>query len=74
MHIACREGHLSVIKELLTESQIDAEAVNIRGRTPLHQLAQYPRDNASAICDMFIQYMPKYPLDKPDLEGNTGLN
>lgn len=72
LHVACREGHLSAIKELLNESQIDAEAINNRGHTPLHLLAKYPRDNASAICDLFIECMPSYPLDKSDMDGNTG--
>lgn len=73
LHVACREGHLNAVKELLSESQINAEAVDIRGRTPLHVLAKYSRDNASAICELFIEFMPAYPLDKPDAEGNTGL-
>lgn len=73
MHIACREGHLNAVKVLLSESAINAEAVNLRGRTPLHLLAKYPRENASAICEQFVESMPDYPLDKPDAEGNTGI-
>lgn len=72
LHIAAREGHLSVARALLTESRLDAEAINIKGRNPLHVLAWYSRDNAAAICDLFLECMPEYPLDKPDLEGNTG--
>lgn len=73
MHIACREGHLNAVKELLSESAINAEAVNLSGRTPLHLLAKYPRETASAICEQFVESMPDYPLDKPDAEGNTGM-
>ncbi|KDR22440.1 Ankyrin repeat and FYVE domain-containing protein 1, partial [Zootermopsis nevadensis] len=73
LHIATREGHLSVARALLTESRLDAEAMNIKGRNPLHVLAWYSRDNAAAICDLFLECMPEYPLDKPDLEGNTAL-
>lgn len=71
--MACREGHLNAIKELLSESTINAEAVNVQGRTPLHLLAKYCRDNASAICELFIEFMPNYPLDKSDTDGNTGI-
>jgi rabankyrin-5 len=31
LHIAAREGHIAVARELLTESQIDAEAINLKG-------------------------------------------
>lgn len=30
LHIAVREGHLNVVRTLLTESTIDAEAVNLK--------------------------------------------
>lgn len=73
LHIAAREGHYNVSKALLTESQLNAEALNLKGRNPLHVLARYARDNAATICDLFLETMPKYPLDKPDLEGNTAL-
>jgi len=73
LHIATREGHLSVARALLTESHLDAEAINIKGRNPLHVLARYSPDNAAAICELFLECMPEYPLDKPDLEGNTAL-
>lgn len=72
MHVACREGHLNVIKELLIGSQINAEAINSKSRNPLHVLAKFGRENAAAICELFIEIMPQYPLDKIDLDGNTG--
>jgi hypothetical protein len=54
---------------------MDAEAKNLRGQTPLHLLANYGRDQVSAsICELFRECMPTYPLDQPDLEGNTGNN
>ncbi|PSN52924.1 hypothetical protein C0J52_03016 [Blattella germanica] len=54
LHIATREGHLTVARALLTESRLDAEAINIKGRNPLHVLAKYSRDNAAAICELFL--------------------
>lgn len=72
LHIAVREGQLSVARTLLTESRLDAETLNLKGRNPLHTLARYAKDNAASICELFIECMPEYPLDKPDLEGNTG--
>lgn len=38
----------------------------------MHILGQYGKDNAAAICELFLECMPEYPLDKPDAEGNTG--
>ncbi|XP_018794281.1 PREDICTED: rabankyrin-5 [Bactrocera latifrons] len=74
LHIAVRRGYLSIVRELLTESQIDAEAVNQKGRTPLHELCRTGEDtSAAAICDLFIECMPKYPINKPDADGNTPL-
>jgi hypothetical protein len=52
---------------------MDAEAKNLRGQNPLHLLASYGRDSvAASICELFRECMPAYPLDQPDLEGNTG--
>ncbi|XP_054279848.1 rabankyrin-5-like [Macrosteles quadrilineatus] len=73
LHVAVREGHLAVVRALLTESRLDAEAVNLKGRNPLHTLARFAKDNAATICELFLECMPEYPLDKPDLEGNTAL-
>ncbi|XP_011188184.2 rabankyrin-5 isoform X1 [Zeugodacus cucurbitae] len=74
LHVAVRGGYLSIVRELLTESRIDAEAVNHKGRTPLHELCRTGEDNsAAAICDLFIECMPKYPINKPDSDGNTPL-
>lgn len=62
-----------VVRALLTESTIDAEAKNLRGQNPLHVLAIYGKDHlAASICELFLECMPQYPLDEPDLEGNTG--
>ena len=61
-----------MIRVLLTESQIDAEATNFKGRNPLHILANFANENAVAIFDLFLECMPNYPLDKMDSDGNTG--
>ncbi|NWZ09893.1 ANFY1 protein, partial [Agelaius phoeniceus] len=45
----------------------------VKGQSPMHILGQYGKDNAAAICDLFLECMPEYPLDKPDAEGNTVL-
>lgn len=75
LHVAVRAGHLAVVRELLTESGVNAEAVNRLGRNPLHELALGGRDaqTAAAICELFIECMPKYPLDATDLSGSTAL-
>jgi len=73
LHITVKEGHLEVVRVLLTESHIDAEATNFKGRNPLHVLANFAQDNAVAIFDLFVECMPDYPLDKTDGDGNTGM-
>ena len=42
-----------------------------RGQNALHILGQYGRENAAAIFELFIEAMPHYPINKPDMEGNT---
>lgn len=75
LHIAVREGHFSVVKELLTESQINAESINLKGRNPLHELCRSGKDNvAASICELFIECMPQYPINAAELQqGNTPL-
>ncbi|XP_076282442.1 rabankyrin-5 [Lasioglossum baleicum] len=73
LHVAVREGHISVVRTLLTECTLDAEAVNLKGRNPLHELARCGKDNAATICDFFLECMSQYPINKTDLEGNTPL-
>lgn len=74
LHIAVRESHLSVVRELLTESGINAEAINLKGRNPMHELCRSGKDNTAAtICELFLECMPKYPIDATDLHGNTPL-
>ncbi|CAB1316853.1 unnamed protein product [Coregonus sp. 'balchen'] len=66
-------GRLNNVRALLTESNIDAEAFNLRGQSPMHVLGQYGKENAAAIFELFLECMPEYPLDKADNEGNTVL-
>lgn len=74
LHIAVREGHLNVVRELLTESGVNAETVNLKGRNPMHELCRCGKDNTAAtICELFLECMPKYPINLPDLQGNTPL-
>lgn len=44
-----------------------------RGQNPLHVLAQYGKENAATVFDLFIECMPNYPVDKPDAEGSTRM-
>ncbi|KAK6190601.1 hypothetical protein SNE40_002431 [Patella caerulea] len=73
LHTAVYHGHLNSIKILLTESRINAEAVNAKGQTPLHILGQHNRENSAAIFELFRETMPEYPIDIPDDDGNTVL-
>ena len=73
LHVAVREGHVSVVRTLLTECTLDAEAVNLKGRNPLHELARCGKDNAATICELFLECMSQYPVNNADLDGNTAL-
>ncbi|MBN3311601.1 ANFY1 protein, partial [Atractosteus spatula] len=73
LHLAVMQGRLNNVRTLLTESNVDAEAFNLRGQSPMHILGQYGKENAAAIFELFLECMPEYPLDKPDNEGNTVL-
>ena len=55
----------------LTESQIDAEALNTKGRNPLHILASFGQENSVAIFELFVESMPSYPINRPDAEGSS---
>lgn len=72
LHIACKEGHLAVVRVLLIESSLDADMINLKGHNPLHVLAKYGKENAAAICNLLIETIPDFPIDRPDLDGNTG--
>ncbi|MGH0158390.1 UNVERIFIED_CONTAM: hypothetical protein FKN15_035500, partial [Acipenser sinensis] len=73
LHLAVMHGRLNNVRALLTESNINAEAFNLRGQSPMHILGQYGKENAAAIFELFLECMQEYPLDKPDNEGNTVL-
>jgi len=73
LHVAVKEGHVATARILLTESRVDAESFNNKGRNPLHVLARFGGENATAMFDLFIECMPEYPIDKPDEEGNSPL-
>lgn len=73
LHLAAQKGNLSTVRVLLTESNINAEAVNLRGQNPLHVLCQYGRENAAATFELFLECMPNYPVNKQDADGNSGL-
>ncbi|CAG9104276.1 unnamed protein product [Plutella xylostella] len=73
LHHAAREGQLQAAAALLQETDVDAARANIKGRNPLHELCWCKKDNAAALCELFLQCMPDYPLDRTDLQGNTPL-
>ena len=58
---------------MLTESRIDAEVFNTKGRSPLHVLARFGDEKACAMLELFLECMPEYNIDRQDSEGNTPL-
>lgn len=73
LHLACQNGNLNTCRTLLTESRINATALNLRGQNPVHLLAQHGKENAAAILEIFMQCMTEYPINSQDAEGNTPL-
>ncbi|XP_018023288.2 rabankyrin-5 [Hyalella azteca] len=73
LHIAVKLGHVAVTRVLLTESSVNATAVNLRGQNPLHLLACHQPASAPAIAKLFCEVMPDYPVNAPDVHGNTAL-
>ncbi|XP_074596039.1 rabankyrin-5 [Brevipalpus obovatus] len=73
LHIACQKGHLTTCKVLLSESNIQADACNLRGQTPLHLVAQVAKESAATIFELFISTEPNFPINKQDNDGNTPL-
>ncbi|KAH8288003.1 hypothetical protein KR054_008722, partial [Drosophila jambulina] len=74
LHLAVHSGQLLIVRELLTESRVNAEKRNLRGRNPMHELCRVVEDTtAASICELFLECMPKYPINIPDLDGNTPL-
>ncbi|XP_062122617.1 rabankyrin-5 [Drosophila sulfurigaster albostrigata] len=74
LHLAVHGGQLAIVRELLTESRVNAEAINAKGRNPLHELCRLGEDNTgAAICELFLECMPKFPINVPDMDGNTPL-
>lgn len=73
LHLAVQEGHVDTVRILLTQSAINAEAINIKGQNPMHVLCSSSPERAPAIFEIFIESMPNYPIDKQDANGSTPL-
>jgi len=73
LHVAVRAGHIHTARILLTESRISAEAANMKGRSPLHELAKFADSKAVEMVELFLECMPDYSIDRPDSDGNTPL-
>lgn len=69
LHIACHKGNYGTCKVLLGESEINAEAMNLKGQNPLHLLCQNGAETAESIFELFMSSMEKYPINKCDSEG-----
>ena len=73
LHVAVRAGNLRTARVLLTESRVDAEVFNSKGRSVLHVLARFGEENVCELFSLFLECMPDYNIDRPDSEGNTPL-
>ena len=71
LHTAARLCHVAVSEVLLTQSHIDAESLNMRGQNPLHLAASSGREASASLLALFLQCMPQYPINAPDIDGNS---
>ncbi|KAH8773678.1 ankyrin repeat protein, partial [Diaporthe sp. PMI_573] len=71
LHLACKEGHLEIVRLLLNHFQVDVEAADLRGWTPLHYASQ------SALGEPIVCALLPFALDidKQGLaNGETALH
>jgi len=73
LHTVARLCHVAVSEVLLTQSHIDAESLNMRGQNPLHLAASSGREASASLLALFLQCMPQYPINAPDIDGNSPL-
>jgi ankyrin repeat protein len=73
LHTAARLCHVGVAQVLLTQSQVDAESRNMRGQNPLHLAAGSGRDTSASLLSLFLQCMSQYPINAPDIDGNSRI-
>lgn len=72
LHAAVSQGSTLAVNLLLTESQIDARALNSRHQTPLILVASGVSSASSVeIFRTFMNADPQYPLEERDDNGNT---
>ena len=72
LHAAVRAGHLGPVQRLLNLPNVDPEAVNQQGQTPLHTLAKYPREQSVALLQAMFPRLHGN-VNPQDAEGNTPL-
>jgi len=61
-----------VVQSYLNKVSLCVFSCVSRGQNPLHILAQYAKDNAVAIFELFRQSMPDYPINALDADENIG--
>ncbi|KAL4711825.1 hypothetical protein ACJJTC_005994 [Scirpophaga incertulas] len=71
LHVAAREGRAAAVRALLADTDLPAAAPNHRGRNPLHELCWCKKDNAATICEIFLEFVPDYPINKTDLQDTV---
>jgi ankyrin repeat protein len=73
LHFAANEGHIEVVKELLSHPDIEREPISSINRTPLHLAAMRGHTN---IVRMLIECKAKPEVDRnyKDFDMNTPLH
>ncbi len=73
LHFAANEGHIEVVKELLSHPDIEREPISSINRTPLHLAAMRGHTN---IVRMLIESkgMPEIDRNAKDFDMNTPLH
>eukprot|EP00049_Salpingoeca_infusionum_P013406 m.250542 g.250542 ORF g.250542 m.250542 type:complete len:232 (+) comp15439_c0_seq3:2954-3649(+) len=69
LHVACKYGHVAIVRDLLDEAQANPCAETARQQTPLHFACQY---NHADVVELLIQH--GVSLNAVDGNGATSLH
>lgn len=73
IHIACKNGHINVVKELIQQQSFDPmDSLNYKGQTILHIAAKSGRDNV--VKYILREKKLENLLNEKDNNGNSPLH
>jgi len=71
--LAAKNDSSGVTRVLLSESSIDTKVKNAKGKSFLHIVSFFGEENAVEQFNTVMEFVPDYPINEQDLDGNTPL-